>query len=79
MEQTRRDGGTEGGSGREEKRTEERRRLTATKLSRGFNQPNYRLITETLNLEQLTHTHTHTHAPLHTHPYTHTWNRLALI
>lgn len=34
--------------------------MTATDLCRGFNQPNYSLITEAQNVEQLTHTHTHT-------------------
>ena len=37
----------------------------------GFNQPNYSLITEAQNVEQLTHTHTHTH--------THTCNRSSLM
>ena len=46
--------GMKGGRKEEEK-------TTATELCRGFNQPNYSLITETQNLEQLTHTHTHTH------------------
>lgn len=42
--------------GRKQKET-----MTATRLCRGFNQPNYSLITQTQNLEQLTHTNTHTH------------------
>lgn len=33
--------------------------MTATELCRGFNQPNYSLITEAQNVEQLTHKHTH--------------------
>ncbi len=47
----------------------EEEKTTATELCRGFNQPNYSLITETQNLEQLTHTHTHTH--IHTQKQTH--------
>ena len=55
-----------GREGREEK-------TTATELCRGFNQPNYSLITETQNLEQLTHaqTHTRTHTHTHTHSLAH--------
>lgn len=41
--------------------------MTATELCRGFNQPNYSLITETQNLEQLTHRHTHKDTHTHTH------------
>lgn len=52
------------------KREEEK--TTATELCRGFNQPNYSLITETRNLEQLTHTHKDTH------PITHMCNRSQL-
>lgn len=41
--------------------------MRGTELYRGFNQPNYSLITETQNLEQLTQTHTrkniHSHVP----------------
>lgn len=44
----------------------EEEKTTATELCRGFNQPNYSLITETWNLEQLTHTHTR-HTSTHTH------------
>lgn len=48
---------------------EEEEKTTATELCRGFNQPNYSLITETLNLEQLACSHTHkvTHPLPHTH------------
>lgn len=52
------------------KREEEK--TTATELCRGFNQPNYSLITETRNLEQLTHTHKDTH------PLSHMCNRSQL-
>lgn len=47
--------------GRKEEKT------TATELCRGFNQPNYSLITGTQNLEQLTHTHTQMHINTYTH------------
>lgn len=49
------------------------RKTTATELCRGFNQPNYSLITETQNLEQLTcsHTHTKSHILSYTHAHTH--------
>lgn len=49
------------GKGRREGKT------AATKLCRGFNQPNYSLITETPNVEQLTGTYTHRHTSLRAH------------
>lgn len=49
-----------------EKRGRKEEKTTATELCRGFNQPNYSLITGTQNLEQLTHTHTNAHSHIHT-------------
>lgn len=47
--------------------------MTATALCRGFNQPNYSLITANENMEQMTHT---TH--ILRHPLTHTCNQSQL-
>lgn len=57
-----RQNGMRGGRKEEEK-------TTATELCRGFNQPNYSLITGTPNLEQLTHTNTYTHTKTSTHTH----------
>lgn len=58
-------GGKSGWQKRTMERKEEEEKTTATELCRGFNQPNYSLITETRNLEQLTQTQTHIHTHVH--------------